>query len=390
MDGPGVYVHVPFCRHRCDYCDFAVQTGADDRAMSGYVAALRAELERLAAAGPAAVAPPGAAAGREWPTFGSVFVGGGTPTQLPAAALGGVLEHVRDVLPVDARAEVTVEANPEDVDASSLAPLVDAGLTRLSIGGQSFAPHVLDFLTRRHGAGASRRAVASARAAGVPTVNLDLIYGAPGETPADWAATLDEAVATGVDHVSAYALTLEANTPYAADVRRGTKPAPDDDVAADRMAEAEARLAAAGLARYEISNWARRGAECRHNLVYWRGGDWLGVGASAHGHWQGRRWWNVRPTGRYVSAVLGGRPARAGEETLTPSQRRAERLMLGLRLAEGVDLDEVAPVDEGAAAALVDAGLLRDEPERLVLTPAGRPLADRVVVSLLPSEGPDR
>lgn len=380
----GLYLHVPFCRHRCPYCDFAVTTGADATLVRRYVTALRADFDRIAAGGPAGVAPPGSDAGTEWPVFGSIFVGGGTPTQLDAADLAGILRHARAVLPVADDAEVTVEANPEDVDAVVLGTLVDAGLTRVSLGAQSFAPHVLAFLGRSHDPEHTLEAVEAARAAGVPRVSLDLIYGAPCETDGDWAATLDAAVAAGTDHLSAYGLTVEANTPYAVAVDRGAAAAPDDDVQAERMAAAEERLAAAGLARYEISNWARPGSESRHNLVYWRGGNWLGVGAGAHGHWGGRRWWTTRPTVRYVDGVLAGASPIGGQEVLDAATRRIERLMMGLRLTEGVPRRLVEPVDEDQARRLAGAGMLTDEGGRLALTAAGRPLAGDVIRRLLP------
>ncbi|HWB72863.1 MAG TPA: radical SAM family heme chaperone HemW [Egibacteraceae bacterium] len=382
MSEAGVYLHVPFCAHRCHYCDFNTYTGLDDL-IGRYVAGLGADLAAVAGAGPRAVAPPGADVDDRWPTFTSVFVGGGTPTLLPPAELAGVLRRVRDLLPVAADAEVTVEANPETVTVAALAELVDAGLTRLSMGAQSFASHVLAFLGRRHDPERPLRAVADARSAGVSQVSLDLIYGAPAEAGADWAATLDTAVAAGLDHVSAYALTLEPTTGYAARVRAGTAAAPDDEVAGARMAVADARLTAAGFERYEISNWARPGRACRHNLGYWRGGNWLGVGAGAHGHWAGRRWWSLRSPARYADAALAGRTTTSGAEVLDDDARRCERLMMGLRLSEGVARTAVEPIDEAGAGAAVRAGLLDDDGRRLRLTAAGRPLAGGVILRLL-------
>ncbi|CAN5152254.1 radical SAM family heme chaperone HemW [soil metagenome] len=382
--GPGLYLHIPFCQHHCGYCNFAVMTGADDAFRTRYIAALKMDLSAVAAGGPRAVAPPGADVAPEWPTFTSVFVGGGTPTLLAPSDLAGLLRHAREALPVADDAEVTSEANPDGLTADGLSALVDAGLTRLSIGAQSFAPGVLSFLDRRHDREAPLRAVAAARAAGVAQVSLDLIYGAPAETARDWAASLRTALAARPDHVSAYALTLEANTPYAARVRGGAQAAPDDDVAAERMAVAGEVLGAAGLERYETSNWARPGARCRHNLTYWDGGDYLGVGAGAHGHWQGRRWWSTRPPARYADAALAGGSTTAGSEILDDATRRVERLMLGLRLVGGVDRAAVDPVDETALRDLVSAGLLDEDPDRLVLTAAGRPLADGVTLRLLP------
>lgn len=389
---PGLYVHIPFCATRCPYCDFNVVTGAGDDLRDRYMAALRADVDRLAAAGPAAVAAPTARPGSSWPTLGSVFVGGGTPTQVPPGDLAALLRHIRDTLPVAADAEVTVEANPEDVTFELAAELVDAGLTRLSIGAQSFVPEVLAFLGRRHGPDAALRAVEFARAGGVGRLSLDLIYGAPCETEGDWLTTLDTAMASGPGHISAYALTVEANTPYASDVRRARSRPPDDDVQAERMGVAADRLAAGGFRRYELSNWALPGEESRHNLGYWKGGNWLAVGAGAHGHWAAptadggvasRRWWLTRSTSRYTDAALSGEATTAGEELPDDADRRTERLMMGLRLAEGVARAAVEPVDEAEADKLAAAGLLSDDGDRLALTPAGRPLTSDVIVRLL-------
>jgi len=379
----GLYLHVPFCAHACHYCDFARIVEERPEVHARYVAALRADLLRVAAAGPQAIAPPGAAVEGEWPTFTSIFVGGGTPTLLPAEDLAGVLGVARDVLPITADAEVTVEANPETVTVDGMATLVAAGVERVSMGAQSFAPHVLDFLGRRHDAEAPLRAVEAARCAGVKRVSLDLIYGAPAETDADWERSLNSALAAGIDHVSAYALTVEPNTEYAARIRRGSAPAPDDDVQAARMATADERLSAAAFSRYEVSNWARPGQECRHNLTYWRSGNWLGVGAGAHGHWAGRRWWSLRAPARYADVALRGASTTAGEEVLTADQRRTERLLLGLRMAEGVVRADVEPIDPGEVDRLTNAGLLADDPPRLRLKPDGWALANAITLRLL-------
>lgn len=390
---PGLYVHIPFCATRCPYCDFNVITGAGDDLRDRYLAALRADLDRLAASGPPAVAGPRAQPGSSWPTLGSVFVGGGTPTQVPAGDLAALLRRIRERLPVAADAEVTVEANPEDVTPELVAELVDAGLTRLSLGAQSFVSDVLAFLGRRHRPEATLQAVESARAGGVGRLSLDLIYGAPCETDGDWLTTLDTAIASGAGHISAYALTVEANTPYASDIRRGQRRPPDDDVQAERMATAADRLATGGFRRYELSNWALPGKESRHNLAYWRGGNWLALGAGAHGHWAAptpdgglasRRWWLTRSTSRYTDAALSGEATTAGEELPDDADRRTEQLMMGLRLAEGVARATIEPVDEVEAGKLAAAGLLHDDGHRLALTPAGQPLAEDLIVRLLP------
>lgn len=379
----GLYLHIPFCAHVCGYCDFNAYAGRDE-AIPAYLAALRADLKRVAAAGPRAVAPPGTDVPAEWPEFGSLFVGGGTPTLLQPRDLADLLRLAREVLPLSADAEITSEANPEDITAEGMAELVDAGLTRLSIGAQSWSTRVLDFLDRRHDPETPARAVAAARAAGVEVINLDLIYGAPAETAEDWRASLSTAVGLGTDHLSAYALTLEPNTAYAARVRTGGQEPPDDDVAAERMAVADDVLSAAGFERYEISNWARPGARCRHNSNYWSGGDYLGVGAGAHGHWQGRRWWSHRSLDRYIGAVGSGESPVSGAEVLDEPTRRAERLLLGLRMTAGVERSAVEPLDAAAVDRMVAAGLLAVEDQRLRLTPAGRPLANAVTVELLP------
>jgi len=402
----GVYLHVPFCARLCDYCDFNRVAEGDVAVHRRYAAALRAELARVAAAGPRGVAPPGADVDASWPTFTSVFVGGGTPTLLPADELAGVLRRVREVLPIAGDAEVTVEANPETVTVEGLATLVAAGLDRVSMGAQSFAPHVLAALGRWHDPERPLRAVAEARTAGVRRVSLDLIHGTPGETAQDWVDTLRTVLSAGTDHVSAYALTVEPSTAYAARVRRGEALAPDEDVQAEREEVARAVLGAAGLARYEVSNWARPGAASVHNLTYWRGGDWLGIGAGAHGHWRGegagreaegrpgarpasgrgwvgRRRWGLRAPGRWADAALTGAPTHGGEELVDASTRRTERLMMGLRTVEGVPRAEVEPVPDAAVTALVRGGVLTDDGERLRVPEPALGLADGVVRRLL-------
>ncbi len=365
-----MYLHVPFCARLCHYCDFNRVAGSTAEGRAQYVEALLLELEHTAAA-------------RQWPVFGSVFVGGGTPTLLESHDLARIVRRVGEVLPLAADAEVTVEANPETVDRDYFEVLVDAGVNRVSMGAQSFAGHVLAELGRWHERDRPLEAVAAARAAGIAHVNLDLIYGARCESADDWAATLDTALTADVDHVSAYALTVEPNTEYAARIRQGTALAPDDDVQAERMAATDERMTAAGFVRYELSNWARPGAECRHNLTYWRNGNWLGLGAGAHAHWDGRRSWNLRAPARYVQAVLSGESPVAGEEILTAEEQRTERLLLGLRIVEGVARAGVEPLDVEQLDALARAGLLAVTDQRLRLTAAGWALANDVTVRLL-------
>lgn len=373
----GVYVHVPYCAARCGYCDFNTYV-APQAERDGYAAVAIAEirlaareLERLAAA-PAAV--------------DTVFFGGGTPTLLTPEDLGAILAAIRDELGLAPGAEVTTEANPESVDERALAALLDAGVTRVSFGMQSAAPHVLAVLDRVHTPGRAVQALREARAAGFEHVSADLIFGTPGESAEDWRASLEAALSGEPDHVSAYGLTVEPGTALAARVRRGELPEPDDDTMADRYAVAEAVLTAAGLGWYEVSNWAADDdARCRHNLGYWRDGDWWAIGPGAHGHLAGVRWWNVRRPADHARLVGEGAIPEAGRESLSPEQRETERVMLGLRMAEGLaldglDADAVAPL---AADGLLDAEALRSG--RAVLTLRGRLLADHAVRSLLPA-----
>jgi putative oxygen-independent coproporphyrinogen III oxidase len=367
--GRGIYVHIPFCLRRCDYCDFTTFAGRDE-AIPAYVEALTTHIRRSAVD----------AVGM--PSFGSVFVGGGTPTYLPSADLVKVLEAVRTTFALGEEAEWTVEANPETVTDEVAQALAGAGVGRISLGAQSFDTGVLAVLGRWHDPDAVERAVEHLRAAGITRLSVDLIYGTPGETDDSWAATLGRALALGVTHVSAYALTVEPGTPYAARARRTPALLPDDDVQAARMAVADEVLAAAGLRRYEISNWAVPGHESRHNLTYWRGGEWLAFGSGAHGSWAGRRWWLVRDPERYARLVAAGQEPLGGEERPSPDEVRLERLMMGLRIAEGVHVAAVEPLDAGRLARLQDAGLISVDGARLRLTPAGMALGDQVVLAL--------
>ena len=375
----GVYVHVPFCASRCAYCDFNTYTAAELRGRdrrAGFAADAIREVEQAARA----------LREGDRPVVSTVFFGGGTPTLLPAGDLVRILRAIDAGLGLVPGAEVTVEANPESVDPGSLALLRGHGVTRLSLGMQSVRPHVLEVLGRAHTPGRAQAAAAEARAAGFEHVSLDLIFGTPGETEADWAASLDAALAARPDHVSAYGLTLAPGTRLHARVRRGELPAPDDDVMADRYLAADAALTAAGLGWYELSNWAADdAARCRHNAGYWRGADWWGVGPGAHSHLRGRRWWNVRHPSEYAARLAAGGSPAAGEEVLGADARRLERILLQTRTAEGLDSGVLRPAGIAAARRLAADGLLEDD--ALVagcvrLTLAGRLLADAVVRAL--------
>ncbi len=361
----GLYVHVPFCLTRCGYCDFNAYAGLGHLA-GRYVAALRREAD---------LAAPGWAGER----FVSVFFGGGTPTMLEPAWLLGVLDHLRERFHVEPGAEVTVEANPDTVDERSLAALRAGGVTRLSIGAQSFDPRVLEALERVHGPGSVRRAFAAARAAGFENVNLDLIYGAHGESLASWRRTLEEAIELGPEHISAYALTIEPATPLGRKVAAGLVPPPDPDLQADMFELACELLRAAGYRHYEVSNWARPGSECLHNLGYWERRPYLGLGAGAHSARGDRRWWNLRPPLAYLAAVEAGRLPVGGEERLTPEERRLEEAFLRLRTSRGLPASEV-PAD--AAAELLERGLLARSDGHVVPTERGMLLLNELVLAL--------
>ena len=382
--GFGVYLHVPFCAHRCGYCDFATWDDKGDW-IPRYVAALREDVRRTVAAGPRAVAPPGVVATDDaWPTVTSIFVGGGTPTLLPADDLASLVQTVAAELDLAADAEITVECNPETASEELFSALVGAGVTRLSMGAQSFAPHVLATLERQHTPERPLEAVRQARAAGIEDVNLDLIYGTPGETDEDWAESLRQVLAAGTDHVSAYALTIHDNTPFGAAVREGRLAPPDDDVQRDRFDVADDILGAVGFEHYELSNWARTPRHrSRHNVLYWRHGEYLGFGVGAHGHVAGRRWWSHRSIPRYVAAVEAGRSPVAGDEVLDDDARALERLLLGLRLREGLHPVDAPPIEPLALEDAMAADLVTTACGRLQATASGWFLLDESVGRLL-------
>ncbi|MGY1642066.1 radical SAM family heme chaperone HemW [Geodermatophilus sp. SYSU D00703] len=374
----GLYVHVPFCATRCGYCDFNTYT-ADElgpgASRAEYAGTAIAELRRAAEV-----------LGPDLPTVETVFVGGGTPTLLPADDLAAVLAAVRELFPVAGDVEVTTEANPETVTPAGLARLRAAGFTRVSLGMQSAAEHVLAVLDRRHTPGRAVEAAREARAAGFEHVNLDLIYGTPGETDADWAASLDAVLSAPVDHVSAYALIVEEGTRLARRIGRGELPVPDDDVLADRYEQADATLHAGGFDWYEVSNWARGdAARCRHNELYWANANWWGIGPGAHSHVGGLRWWNVKHPAAYAGRLLRGESPAQDSELLDAADRALETVMLGLRLREGLPLTALSPEGRAGAASAVVRGLLdpaAHEAGRAVLTDRGRLLADAVVREL--------
>ncbi|WP_119729457.1 radical SAM family heme chaperone HemW [Thermomonospora amylolytica] len=380
LDGLGerpfaFYVHVPFCVTRCGYCDFNTYTATELGPGAGresYADTAIAEV-RLARR---------VLGDAELPVR-TVFFGGGTPTLLPPDDLGRILGAIDAEFGLAADAEVTTEANPETVDEGYLGKLRAAGFTRISYGMQSAREHVLAVLDRVHTPGRVPQVVRWARQAGFEHVNLDLIYGTPGESDDDWRASLEAALDAGPDHVSAYALIVEEGTRLAAQVRRGELATPDDDAMADRYLMADELLGAHGLRWYEISNWASGPrAACRHNLLYWTGADWWGVGPGAHSHVGGTRWWNVKHPAAYAARLAERRSPAHAREVLDAEDRRIERIMLELRLAEGCPLELL---DDAAVRRAIADGLLEPaayERGRAVLTLRGRLLADAVVRDL--------
>jgi oxygen-independent coproporphyrinogen-3 oxidase len=350
----GVYVHVPFCRERCDYCAFATYTDRD-HVMEAYVEACVIDAQRQLAVG-------------ALPSATSVFFGGGTPSRLHPEALCRILQAI----PLADDAEVTVECNPEDADAEHLETYIGRGVTRVSFGLQSTQAHVLAGLGRRNVPDAAARIAAAVSAAGFQ--NLDLIFGGAGETDDDWRRTLEEVLAltTPPPHISAYALTVEPGTPLA----RSSERHPDDDSLAQRYEMTDEILSAAGYRWEEISNWARPGHECRHNHLYWDQGNYLGIGSAAHSHLDGERWWNMRTPERYIEAIERGQSPVAGREVLTADQRAFEARSLALRTRDGVEAADMTRIDE-----LED--LVERRGQRVVLTVRGRLLANEVTTRLV-------
>lgn len=368
----GLYVHVPFCITRCGYCDFNTYTPAELGGVNpdAWLVALGRELEL-------------AAARLEAPTVDTVFVGGGTPSLLGGERLTRLLDTVREHFALAPEAEITTEANPESTWPEVFDAIRNAGYTRVSLGMQSVVPHVLGVLDRIHTPNRSADAAREALAAGFDHVSLDLIYGTPGESDDDLLRSVDTAVETGVDHVSAYALVVEEGTALARRVRRGELTAPDDDVLAHRYELVDERLSDAGMTWYEVSNWSRPGGECRHNLGYWDGGQWWGAGPGAHGYVGTTRWWNVKHPNTYAEML--GRDALPvnGFEQLDADARHTEDVLLQIRLRQGLPLDRLGTAERERAETVVADGLLVAEGDRLVLTPRGRLLADAVVRTLL-------
>ena len=378
----GLYVHIPFCAVRCGYCDFNTYTATElggGASQDAYAQTAAAEVTMAAKVLPASGLPPR--------KLSTVFFGGGTPTLLPAADLALILRRAIDEWGIEDGAEVTTEANPDSVTPESLAVLKEAGFTRISFGMQSAVPHVLKVLDRTHTPSRVPQVVRWAREAGL-AVSLDLIYGTPGESLADWRHSLETALSYEPDHISAYALIVEDGTKLAAQIRRGEVPGIDDDDHADKYELADQLITEAGLGWYEVSNWASTPEQaCRHNLAYWRGDDWWGIGPGAHSHVGGVRWWNVKHPTAYAGRLAQGLSPAAGRETLDAETRNVERVMLEARLHSGLAVSALGADGRHEVAGLIADGLVEPAAAfrgRLVLTLKGRLLADAVVRRVLP------
>ena len=353
--GFGVYIHIPFCAKKCDYCAFATFTDRH-QLTSDYLDAMRTHIRRSVASG--------------MPKATSVFIGGGTPTLVPADELMSVLAEIK----LANNAEVTVECNPDDITLPMMQTFLANSVNRVSIGVQSTVGHVLKSLGRTHNPENVQRSVSIVRQAGFKTFNLDIIYGAAGETVDDWSQTVSDVVALDPPHVSAYGLTVEANTVLATQPDRH----PDDDDQADKYFICDDLFESRGLANYEISNWAKTGHECEHNSLYWQQGNYEGFGSAAHAHLDGRRWWNVRTPERYIELVRSGESPESSSETLDAQTRKREALQLLVRTREGV------PADAFLAKDLEEMSeLLAQRDGKIVLTRAGRLLANEVALRLV-------
>ncbi|MGU3433915.1 radical SAM family heme chaperone HemW [Actinomycetes bacterium M1A6_2h] len=375
----GVYLHVPFCATRCGYCDFNTYTAGELGTSASPESWLDAIERELAAAADLVGASSGTV-----PRADTVFVGGGTPSLLGGDGLATLLGAVKSTFGLADGAEVTTESNPESTSPTFFDKIRSAGYTRISLGMQSAAPHVLAVLDRTHTPGRAVDAAREARTAGFDHVNLDLIYGTPGERDSDLDASLAAVLDADVDHVSAYALIVEDGTALARKVKRGELPRPDDDVLASRYERIDSTLASAGFGWYEVSNWSRGvDAECRHNIGYWDGGDWWGAGPGAHGHLGGTRWWNVKHPARYADRLQAGELPIADSEVLTADEQHMERVMLTARLRSGLAAADLSADEVERAEAQVASGLLVRVDQRFVLTDRGRLLADGVVREVL-------
>ncbi|CAB1021450.1 coproporphyrinogen III oxidase [Corynebacterium diphtheriae] len=372
-DSFGVYVHVPFCSSRCGYCDFNTYTPGElggTASPESYLDALEKELELAAASGTTRPAT-------------TVFIGGGTPSMLGARGLTRVLSAVRNTIGIAPGAEVTTESNPETTSPEFFSELLDAGYNRISLGMQSASSSVLRVLERKHTPGRAFDAAREAMNAGFLHVNLDMIYGTPTETDDDVRLTLERALDTGVDHISAYSLIVEDGTAMARKVRKGQLPPPNEDVYADRYGLIDTALRAQGFDWYEVSNWAKPGGECQHNLGYWLDGDWWGAGPGAHSHIASRRFFNVKHPSTYAQHLADGQLPIKEEELLDSTERHEESVMLGLRLRQGLELSRFTEAERAVIEKYVGLKILHIYDGRVASTLQGRLLIDGIIADIL-------
>ena len=376
----GVYLHIPFCTARCGYCDYNTYTATELRGVTrqSFVDDLLGEIafaHRVLVDGGHPIRP-----------AATVFIGGGTPTLLPTADIARILDAVRQTFGIVAGAQITIEANPDSVSEAGMRELAAAGVTRVSVGMQSAVTDVLAVLDRTHDPESVVTAVAWAKAAGLRT-SVDLIYGTPGESLANWQESVEAALALDTDHVSAYALIVEDGTALERRIRRGELEPIDDDVHADMYELADDLFTAAGYDWYEVSNWAKDSASrSLHNLSYWQGTDWWGFGPGAHSHLNGVRWWNVKHPAAYAERIAAGDSPALEREILDDEQRVYESVLLGVRVRDGIAIDSLGPLGHAAVAGLIADGLVDGQSAiagRVVLSRRGRLLADLVVRTLL-------
>jgi len=369
MQNMSFYVHIPYCIKRCGYCDFntytpsELQDGATLEIVSNdYIDAVLRELE----AAPKDVVP-------------TIFFGGGTPSLLPAHDLGRVIAAIKARNGLTADCEITLEANPDSVTAEKLAEYLHDGFNRISFGMQSAKPHVLAALDRTHNPANVEKAITMARAAGFQSISVDLIYGTPGETLQDWQDTVETALSLDIDHISAYALIVETGTKLAAQIKRGELTMPNDDLMADMYLLVDQMCEAKGLTWYELSNWSKPGHQCRHNIAYWENKNWWGLGPGAHSHIDARRFWNVKHPTTYKQRVFAGESPVLESEQLTAEQIKDESILLGIRMRDGLQVELLEPHQMEVLAVYRENGFIQLQEDRVILSPAGRLIADRIV-----------
>ena len=363
------YVHIPYCVKRCGYCDFntytpsELQDGATLEIVSNdYIDAVLRELESA----PTSTVP-------------TIFFGGGTPSLLPPTDLGRVIAAIRNRFDLASDAEITLEANPDSVTAEKLAEYLKVGFNRISFGMQSAKPHVLAALDRTHNPANVEKAITMARAAGFQSISVDLIYGTPGESLDDWRETVEAALSLDIDHISAYALIVETGTKLAAQIKRGELTMPNDDLMADMYLLVDQMCEAKGLTWYELSNWSKPGHQCRHNIAYWENKNWWGLGPGAHSHIDAKRFWNVKHPTTYKQKVFAGETPILESEQLSAEQIKDESILLGIRMREGLELELLEPLQMEVLGVYRENGFVELQEDRVVLTPAGRLIADRIV-----------